>query len=140
VTILYRLEGTPAVHAASRFDDVPSGQWYTTAVIWANENGLIDGYGDGRFSPTDNITRELLATILYRYATLKQYDRNAGKEFDISVYGDASAVSGWAVEAMKWACGAGLFLGDGNHNLRPGESASRAETAAILMRFDTGIH
>ena len=139
VTILYRLDGAPAVHAANPFDDVPSGQWYTAAVIWASENGLIDGYGDGRFAPTDNITREQFATILYRYAAWKGHDGNAGKEFDVSVYGDAAAVSGWATEAMKWACGAGLFLGDGNHNLRPGEIASRAETAVILMRFDQSV-
>ena len=133
VTILYRLEGEPTVSGTNPFDDVAEGKWYTDAVIWANENGIVDGYGGGKFGPTDDITREQFATILYRYAQFKGYDVSATA--DISGYGDASSVSNWAQEAMQWACGAGLIQGDNLGNMLPGDSATRAQAATLIMRF-----
>lgn len=91
VTILYRLENQPAA-GSSNFTDVPADQWYTNAVAWAAANGIVGGYGDGRFAPNDIITREQMAAILYRYAQYKGYD--VGNTGDLSRYVDASQVSG----------------------------------------------
>ncbi|MBR5390568.1 MAG: S-layer homology domain-containing protein [Clostridia bacterium] len=135
VTILYRLEGEPAVTDANPFDDVKDGQWYTDAIIWAAENGIVEGYGNGKFGTADSITREQFAAILYRYAKYKGYDVSVGQDTNILSYDDAFDVSEWAMEAMQWACGAGLIQGDNNGALRPKSEATRAEAAAILMRF-----
>ena len=135
VTILYRLEGSPAVSEESPFDDVAEGQWYTDAVIWANNNAIVLGYGNGKFGPTDNITREQMAAILYRYATYKGYDTSAGQDTNISSYDDATDVSDWAIEAMQWACGTELIKGRTASTIVPAGNATRAEVAAILMRF-----
>lgn len=133
VTILYRLEGEPAVSSANPFSDAADDQWYTDAVIWASENGIVSGYGNGFFGPTDPVTREQFAVILYRYAQYKGYD--TGAEADISGYTDASSVSSWAKTAMKWACAEGLISGRTATELVPSGNAMRAEAAAILMRF-----
>lgn len=135
VTILYRLEGKPAVSGTSPFDDVASGQWYTDAVIWASENDIVSGYGDGKFGPTDEITREQFATILYRYAQYKDYDVSVGEDTNVLSYNDAFDVSEWAMPAIQWASGAGLMQGDNQGNLLPGDSATRAQAAALIMRF-----
>ncbi len=135
VTVLYRLEGQPAVTAANPFDDVADDQWYGEAVVWANDNAIVNGYGNGKFGPTDKITREQFAAILYRYAKLKGYDLSAAQNADLSAFVDAADVSDWAKEAMQWACGAGLIQGNDQHKLQPGQGTSRAEAAAILMRF-----
>ena len=135
VTILYRLEGKPAVSGTSPFDDVASGQWYTDAVIWASENGIVSGYGDGKFGPTDEITREQFATILYRYAQYKDYDVSVGEDTNVLSYNDAFDVSEWAMPAIQWACGTGLMQGDNQGNLLPGDSATRAQVATLIMRF-----
>ena len=134
VTILYRLEGTPAAGGANPFSDVADGTWYTDAVIWANANGIVNGYGDGTFLPDANVTREQFATILYRYAQFKEYDASVGENTNIRSYNDVDDISDWATPSMQWACGAGLMQGS-NGNLRPQNSASRAEAAALLMRF-----
>lgn len=134
VTVLYRMEGSPAVAATSVFSDVKAGQYYTDAVIWANANGIVDGYDSGTFGPADRITREQLAAILYRYAAYKKYDISASAQSGITGYKDTAAVSAYAVPAIRWACGATLIQGD-NGNLMPGSSATRAQAAAILMRF-----
>jgi len=133
VTILYRLEGEPAVNYKNTFNDVAENQWYTDAVIWASENGIVSGYGGGLFGPTDNITREQFAAILYRYAAIKGYDTNATA--DVSSYTDATSISSWAVTAMKWANAEGLITGRTATTLDPSGDATRAEAAAILMRF-----
>ncbi len=132
VTILYRLEGTPSA-AASGFPDVAAGQWYTDAVSWAAANGIVTGYDNGNFGPNDIITREQMATILYRYASHKAY--GTGAQANLASYTDASAISGYAESAMKWANAEGLITGTTTTTLSPAGDASRAEVATILMRF-----
>ena len=137
VTVLYRLEGEPATRSSNSFSDVSAGgQYYSSAVAWAAINNIVNGYEDGRFGPNDNVTREQIATILYRYATYKGYDtENAGS---IANFSDAAKVSSWANTAISWAVGEGLMNGD-NGALRPQGNATRAEIAALLMRFAENI-
>ena len=132
VTVLYRLEKEPAASAAS-FTDVASGEYYTNAVAWANANGIVTGYGNGKFGPNDTITREQLAAILYRYAQFKKFGTSASA--DLNSYVDAQSVSSYAVPAVQWACGAGIVNGKTGNKLDPKGSATRAEVAAMLMRF-----
>ena len=132
VTILYRLEGLPAA-AGSSFADVATDAYYADAVAWAAQNGIVMGYSDTQFAPDDNITREQMASILYRYASFKGYDVSAQSE--LAGYTDVSAISDYALTAMKWANGSGMINGRTDTTIEPQESASRAEVAAILMRF-----
>jgi hypothetical protein len=107
VTVLYRLDGEPAVTGTSGFTDVQSGRGYTDAVLWANQNGIVTGYGGGQFGTDDRVTREQMAAILYRYAQYKDYD--VTKTTDLSAYTDAAGIGGWALAAMKWANAEGLI-------------------------------
>ena len=132
VTVLWRLAGEP-VAGESDFRDVADGAWYTDAVTWAAENGIVNGMGDGLFIPDDSITREQLAVILYNYAGFMGYDQSAGG--DTSVFSDADKIPSWASDAMKWAVGSGMIGGKGGGILDPSGSATRAEIATILMRF-----
>lgn len=132
VTILYRLEGEPAV-SQSAFTDVATGQWYTDAVAWAAANKIVEGYGNHTFGPNDDITREQMATILYRYAVYKGYDVSGLA--DLSSYTDAGSINSWALTAIRWANSEGLITGRTRTNLVPRGTASRAEAATILMRF-----
>lgn len=132
VTVLYRLENQPSTSAAS-FTDVASGAYYANAVAWANANGIVSGYGSGKFGPNDKVTREQLAAILYRYAQYKKYDVSGAKSLD--GYTDAQSVSSYAVPALQWACGAGVVTGKSGSKLDPKGNATRAEVAAMLMRF-----
>ena len=134
VTVLWRMENSPEPREAAAFDDVASGLWYSKAVAWAAENGIVSGYGNGRFGPNDDITREQLAAILWRYAKHKGYDVSVGEDTNILSYADAEKVSEYAIPAMQWACGAGLIQGDGV-NLSPRSNATRSQVAAILHRF-----
>ena len=133
-TLLYRLEGEPAVTGGSAFTDVADSAWYADAVSWAAENGIVGGYGGGLFGPEDNITREQLATILYRYAQAKGHDVSVGEDTNILSYTDALEISEYAIPAMQWACGAGIIQGNGGY-LNPQGDATRAEIATMLMRF-----
>lgn len=133
VTVLYRLENEPSAAAAS-FTDVVSGQYYTDAVAWANANGIVTGYGNGKFGPNDVVTREQLAAILYRYAQHKKYDVSVGEDTNILSYADAQSVSAYAIPAMQWAGGAGIVNGS-NGKLNPQNNATRAEVATMLMRY-----
>ena len=133
VTILYRLAGQPAVSGDLPFPDVESGTWYTDAVAWAAQNGIVNGVSDTEFVPGDDITREQLAAILYRYAACQGYD--VSQRADLSGFGDASSISGYAQEALSWAHAQGLVLGFEDGSLRPQGTASRAQIAAVLMRF-----
>lgn len=134
VTILYRLEGSPEVTAENKFDDVDDS-WYTNAIIWATENGVVNGYGDGKFGPTDSITREQFAAILWRYAKLKGVDVSVGEETNILSYEDALEISDWAFEAIQWTCGAGIMKGMTETTINPQNTATRAQAATILMRY-----
>lgn len=128
-TILWRLEGEPVVNYILPFDDVAQGAWYAEAIRWAATSGVIEGYGDGRFSPDDAITREQLTAMLYRYA-------GAGTvNGDLSAFVDAGSVSDWALEAMNWAVAQGIIGGKDGARLDPRGSALRAEAATMLQRF-----
>ena len=133
VTILYRLEGQPAVSGDLPFTDVESGTWYTDAVLWAAQNGIVNGVTDTTFAPGDNITRQQLVTILYRYAEAKGYDVSASA--DLSGYPDAGQVQDYAQPAMAWAVAENIIQGMEDGTLKPAGNASRAQIATILMRF-----
>ena len=136
VTILHRMEGTPAA-TGTAFTDVPAGQWYSDAVSWASANGIVGGYGNGLFGSNDPITREQMAAILNRYSMYKGYDTAAAGS--ITGFADAAQVSSYAVEPMGWAIGNGLISGTGNNTLVPKGNATRAQAAMILMRFCQNI-
>ena len=133
VTILYRLEGSPTVSNASSFTDVASGTYYADAVAWAAQNGIVSGYGNNRFGPTDNITREQLAAILYRYAQYKNNDTTASA--DLSAYTDATTISAYAKPALSWANAEKLINGTSTTTLSPKQTATRAQVAQILMNL-----
>lgn len=133
VTVLYRLENEPTAAAAS-FTDVASGAYYANAVAWASANGIVTGYGNGKFGPNDSITREQFAAILYRYAQYKKYDVSVGEDTNILSYNDAQSISAYAIPAIQWACGAGVMNGS-NGRLTPKLGATRAQAAQLLMNF-----
>ena len=136
VSVLWRLAGEPAPKGTNTFDDVPNGTWYTDAVTWAAENGVVAGIGNGRFDPDGSVTREQTAVILFNYAQSKGYDVSA--RADLSVFPDAGSVSGWAQDALAWANASGLISGAvrGTQTiLNPQGSASRAQVAMILMGY-----
>lgn len=135
VTILYRLEGEPVVDDAADFDDVEDSAWYAGAVRWAASEGIIGGYGNGLFGTGDPVTREQFAAILYRYAVYKGYDVSIGEDTNILSYADFADLSEYAIPAMQWACGAGIVTGTSESTLSPQGSATRAQVAAMLMRF-----
>lgn len=136
VTILYRMEGSPAVTGGSPFTDVAEGQYYANAVSWAAENGIVNGVTETLFLPNREITREQAATILYRYAGYKGVDLTAGGSLD--GFPDAGSVSEYARPAMAWAVDTGLIVGiDGR--LAPRGNATRAQVATLIMRFQADI-
>lgn len=136
VTILWRLDGEPD-STEMRFADVAAGRYYTDAVMWASSNNIAGGHGDGNFGPNDPITREQLAVILYRYAHHKGYDVSG--EADLSAFTDRDTTSDYAVNAMAWANDTGLITGVTDTTLAPLGNATRAQVAAILMRFCEGV-
>ena len=117
----------------SAFADVADTAYYADAVTWAAVNDIVAGYGDELFGPNDAITREQMATILYRYAQYKGYDTTA--KADLSQYADAARVGSWALEAIRWANAQGLVNGTSGTTLSPQGSATRAQVAVILTRF-----
>mgnify|MGYP002579656365 CR=1 FL=1 len=131
VTILYRLAGEPAAEGGG-FTDVSASAYYASAVAWASQNGIVEGFEDGSFQPDAAITREQLAAVLYRYATWKGADTSASGE--LTDFADAASVSSWAQAAMKWAVGAGILSGSAA-GLEPQGTATRAQAAAMLVRF-----
>ena len=140
VTILYRLAGSPNIEDeiwGYPFQDVDADAWYATAVYWARMNGIVAGYSDELFGPDDTITREQMATILYRYAQYKGYDTTA--KADLSKYTDATQVGSWALDAIRWANAEGLINGTSDTTLSPQGSATRSQAAMILTRFRQNI-
>ncbi len=133
VTILWRLEGSPAVDYAMSFADVAEEQWYTEAIRWAQSTGVVLGYSDEAFGPNDNITREQLAAILHRYANGKGIDTAARS--DLAQFTDTDEISAWAVENLRWANAAGLVNGRTETTLVPRANATRAEAACMIQRF-----
>lgn len=128
-TVLYRLAGEPPVSGAISFGDVPADQYYANAVAWAAQNGIVSGIDANRFSPNTAITREQLATILYRYAGSPTVSTGLDR------FTDASMVSDYAVAPMQWATERGIISGRGNNTLDPKGTASRAEVAQMLMNL-----
>ena len=135
VTILWRLEGSPVVNYLMNFEDVPAEKYYTEAIRWANSEGIVGGYGNGKFGPDDPITRQQLAAMLWRYAQHTGQDVSVGEDTNILSYEDAFDISEYAIPAMQWACGAGIMGGYGNGYLGPNDGATRAQAAAMLQRY-----
>ena len=136
VTILWRMAGSPQVNYLMDFDDVSQDAYYAEAVRWAAGEGIAGGYGNGLFGSDDPITREQMAAILYRFAQHMGYDVSIGEDTNILSYTDAPDVSGYAVAALQWACGAGIIRGTGDGStLTPQGGATRAQAAVILTRF-----
>jgi len=133
--ILYNMEGKPAIRSGIPFEDVSESDWYAMAISWAESNGIIGGYGNGKFGPNDDLTREQLVTIMYRYAKDKGIDVSVGENTNILSYDDAFDVSEWAIPAMQWAVGNGLISGKTASTLNPKDKATRAEIATIIMRY-----
>jgi len=136
--ILYRLAGQPEASGSNPFSDVKDGMWYTDAVIWAAECGLVNGYGDGVFGINDDLTREQFATILYRYVQTTGGGFTGLWDFALD-FEDVGDVSDWANEAMHWCVMNGIINGRTETTLVPGGNAKRAEAAMILMRFCEAI-
>ena len=134
VTILHRLAGEPESSRDDvRYQDVADSAYYSKAVYWAQEYGIVSGYSDTHFGSDDDITREQLAAILYRYAQHMGY--YTGDKADLSGYEDEGQISGWSKDAMAWASAEGLILGVSDTIMDPGGRADRSQVAAILMRF-----
>lgn len=135
VTILWRLSGSPAVNCRMDFEDVPAGAYYTEAVSWAASEGVVGGYGNGKFGPDDPITREQLAAMLFRYAQRYGYDVSVGEDTNTLSYTDFGQISEYAIPAFQWACGAGVIKGTSASTLSPQGQVARAQAAEMLMRF-----
>lgn len=135
VQILYRMAGSPTVRGSSPFYDVSNGAWYADAVIWAEANDIVNGMTTTTFAPNTAVTREQLATMLYRYAQYRHYNTSAGANTNILSYYDANHISEYAFSALQWACGEGVMDGTGTGYLSPQGQATRAQLAAMLMRF-----
>ncbi|MBR6771392.1 MAG: chitobiase/beta-hexosaminidase C-terminal domain-containing protein [Lachnospiraceae bacterium] len=139
-TVLYRMAGAPTVAYKAQFSDVPAGKWYSDAIIWAYQNKIVSGLGDGSFGIDQNITREQIAKMLYEYANVCKYDTSAIKS--LSDFTDEKEVSGWAVKYMQWATAVEMITGKPNDEAKtsfrmdPKGEATRAECAAMLMRFE----
>lgn len=132
-TILYRMEDEPSVSFSQKFPDVVQGDWYTDAVLWASDAGVVTGYSNtGKFGPADMINREQMATMMFRYANAKGYDTS--QRADFSSYPDASSVSDYARDAMSWCVANGIISGD-NGRLNPQGETARAVCATIISRF-----
>ena len=132
--ILWNLEGNPTPNDVAPFLDVTSDKYYANAIAWANENGIVAGYGD-TFGVGDSITREQFAVMLYNYAQYQGYDVSVGEDTNILSYTDAFDISNYAYPAMQWACGAGIMSGNDDGTLNPQGKATRAEAATMLMNF-----
>ncbi len=131
--VVYRMAGNPPAPAGTPYPDVKATDWYADAASWTNAAAIITGYKDGRFGAADDITREQIAVILYRFANFFGID--TGVQADLSKYPDASRISSWAKAAMEWAVGSGLITGKGGKLLDPTGTAKRVECAAMVTRF-----
>ena len=136
-TVLYRMAGEPTVNATNEFSDVPAGTWYTNAVIWAKQNGIVSGYTDGTFRPDNKITRQEMAVMLVGYAKFAGMD--VAPKGDLTAFPDAADVATWASNAVTWCVDNGIISGDKQGSvtkLNPENDATRAMFASIIMRFD----
>ena len=139
VQLLMNIEdGQADPQAAAAFTDVSSDAWYADAVSWAAGLGLVNGYGNGTFGPSDSITREQLAVLLYNYVRVMNYPVSLSVSGDLTQFSDADQVSAWSSEALSWAVGAGIINGNADGTLNPKGTATRAEAATLMSNF-TGI-
>ena len=132
VTILARITMAETDGTVSAFTDVPANKWYTGAVSWAAENGIVNGVGDGMFAPGKSITRQDLCTILYRFVNAMDYELTVGEE---KTFTDGASVSSYAAEAVRYASSVGLIAGYDDGTFRPKATATRAQMAVIIMRL-----
>ena len=130
-TVLYRLAGSPAVTGSDAFTDTSDGAWYSDAVLWAFQEGIISGYGNGLFGANDPVTGEQIATILWRYSGSPAAEAGAA-------FADADDIASWAVSAVDWARANGYVNGVDGNRFDPDGTATRAQVATILMRYDQG--
>lgn len=135
VTVLWRAEGEIEAANKCKFTDVESGSYYEEAVAWAEECGIVTGYDDKAFGPHDNILREQIAAIMYRYSKFKGYDVSAAENSNILSYTDVAEISEYAIPAMSYVVGSGLMNGKSATTLNPQDETTRAEIAVILYRF-----
>ncbi len=133
VTVLYRAAGSPEVAEPCTFTDVEAGQWYSDAIAWAEDNGVVNGVGEGKFAPMANVTREQIATILWRYSGSPEV------EASLDAFADGASVSAYAQDAILWAVAEGIMQGDGK-NLTPTANATRAQFACMIMRYLGGSY
>ena len=133
VTMLYAMDGKPSISNLSPFNDVVATDWFVNPVVWAADNGVVSGYDDGSFRPTNPVTREELATMLRSYAQYRNKDTSASG--DLSAFIDQSTVSGWAAESVSWAVGHGIINGRSGNRIAPKGTATRAEAATMFTRL-----
>ncbi|MBR6916411.1 MAG: S-layer homology domain-containing protein, partial [Clostridia bacterium] len=133
-TVLWRREGSTAPTAPSGFDDVPAGKWYTDAVAWARSAGVVKGLTETAFGPDEYITREQLATMLFRFSSSAPV--SVPERADLDLFADDEKVSDWASEPLEWAVEAGLLKGTDGNRLDPKGFATREQFAAIVERYD----
>lgn len=134
VTVLYRIAGSPSA-GANKFGDVAKGSYYEKAVAWASTNGIVSGMSATEFGPNLNITREQMATMLYRYAEYKEFDMSMDTNVNLKLYDDYSKISSYATNALKWTAGTGLITGQSSSIMAPKNNATRAEAATVFMRL-----
>lgn len=134
VTVLYRLEKSPAVTGASKFTDVPAGQWYSDAVAWAAANKIVNGYDETTFGPMNAVTREQMAAILFRYEQVKGLE-NVTLEENLNRFPDQNKISAYAIPALQWAVGQKIINGNANGTLDPTGTATRAQVAQIFTNL-----
>jgi hypothetical protein len=135
VTAIWRAEGCPIVNYALGFGDVASDSWYTEAIRWAASEGIVNGYSDKEFNPNDIISREQLATVMWRYAKYKDTDVSIGENTNILSYEDFFSVSKYAVPAFQWTCGSGIMSGNTTSTLAPAEPVNRIIFASVLYNY-----
>ena len=139
VTVLWRLAGCPVANYAMRFEDVELESWYAEAVRWAASVGIANGYSAEQFAPSDIITREQLATIMWRYAKYKGADVSIGESTNILSYEDIFTVSDYAMPAFQWTCGSGIMSGNTVSTLAPNNNVSRIYFASVLYKYSQSV-
>lgn len=132
-TVLYRLAGRPEVTYAPVFTDVADGTWYAAGVVWSAENGVVKGFPNGTFAPMSELTRQQIAVMLFNYAGWAGCDTSG--QGDLSAFPDGESTASWAKDAVSWAVSVGILQGSGG-KLLPSESATRAQVATMLQRFE----
>jgi hypothetical protein len=139
VTVLWRLAGCPVANYAMRFEDVELESWYAEAVRWAASVGIANGYSAEQFAPSDIITREQLASIMWRYAKYKGADVSIGESTNILSYEDIFTVSDYAMPAFQWTCGSGIMSGNTISTLAPNNNVSRIYFASVLYKYSQSV-